>query len=279
MVSLDNQFSLIQWNILGLESCDQQAFPFVSEQCLQWENRKKLFCSILKENQADIFCFEEVDKYDEFKDIFIQISNQFDSIYFQKQSGNPQGIAVFYNKSKFNLIKSYKLKFFDEDNGKEMSQFCLVNFFTFNNKRSICVIATHLKAKERFEKIRVIQINQVCKHLSSEEFLNNYRELNCEGLVFCGDFNAEPTYECIRNMCSYKFIDSFLSNAFEKSEITTYKIRDKEYARVIDYIFYYNLELISLNKLMQKKEIGDKGLPSLSFPSDHLFLKADFKLK
>ena len=277
MVSPNDQFSLIQWNTLGIESCNQEAFPNVSVECLIWDYRKKLFCSIIQENNADIFCLEEVDKYEEFKVIFSQISNQYESIYYQKHSGNPQGIVIFYNKLNLNLLKTYKLVFKDND-GKEMSQFCSVNFFKFFNQRTICVIATHLKAKERFEDIRISQINQICSHLSSEEFINNYTELRCDGLILCGDFNAEPTYNCIRKLCSYTFQNCNLSNAFADAEITTYKIRDKEYSRVIDYVFYYNLQLISTNKLMQKSDIGDKGLPNLTFPSDHLFLKADFKL-
>ena len=59
---------------------------------------------------------------------------------------------------------------------------------------------------------------------------------------------------------------------------TTYKIRDKEYYRMIDYMFYEHskLEINKNARLLTKEEIGDRGLPSLGYPSDHLSLCVNF---
>ena len=277
MVSLDNEFTLIQWNSLGIDSCDSASFPMITPELLSWDYRKLLYKSIFEQNKVDLICLEEVDKLNEYEKIFSTIGDNYNSIYYKKVGSNPQGIAVFYNKEKFKLVKEYKFNFKDE-NGNDQSQFCLINFFTLFDNITICLIVTHLKAKHEFEKTRLKQIKQICDHLSSQEFLIIYsEELNCKGLIICGDFNAEPTNESINYLKNFKFIQTKLSNAFEDADFTTFKIREEEYIRVIDYIFYYNLGLIKTNKLMTKTEIGPNGLPNESFPSDHLYLKANFK--
>ena len=249
----------------------------IPTELLSWDYRKVLFKSIFEQNKVDLICLEEVDKLNEYEKIFSTIGDNYNSIYYKKVGSNPQGIAVFYNKEKFKLVKEYKFNFKDE-NGNDQSQFCLISFFTIFKNKTICLIVTHLKSSYQFEQIRLKQTKQICDHLSSQEFLKIYSdELSCEGLILCGDFNSEPTHESINYLKNFKFIETKLSNAFEDANFTTFKIRDKDYIRVIDYIFYYNLGLINTNKLMTKAEIGSKGLPNESFPSDHLYLKANFK--
>ena len=278
MVSLDNEFTIIQWNSLGIDLCDSNSFPMIPTELLSWDYRKVLFKSIFEQNKVDLICLEEVDKLNEYEKIFSAIGYNYNSVYYQKNGLNQRiGNAVFYNKEKLKLVKEYKFNF-KYENGNDQSQFCLISFFTLFNNKTICLIVTHLKSSYQFEQIRLKQTKQICDHLSSQEFLKIYSdELSCEGLILCGDFNSEPTHESINYLKNFKFIETKLSNAFEDANFTTFKIRDKDYIRVIDYIFYYNLGLINTNKLMTKAEIGSKGLPNESFPSDHLYLKANFK--
>ena len=161
-----------------------------------------------------------------------------------------------------------------------MSEFCLISFFEISGQNNICIIVTHMKAREAFEAIRFVQMKQILEHLNSESFLNLYKDkFKCKGMLFCGDFNTEPTSESIKLIENYKHSENLFLNSFAGEEITTYKIRDKVYARVIDYIWNNGFDLTTKNKLMNKLEIGELGLPSFSFPSDHLFLKAGFKIK
>jgi mRNA deadenylase 3'-5' endonuclease subunit Ccr4 len=69
-------------------------------------------------------------------------------------------------------------------------------------------------------------------------------------------------------------------------EMTTFKIRDKEYYRIIDYIFYSNfVNKIKVTPTMKKdefklyeKDITSTGLPSSFFPSDHYYLNLVFNI-
>ena len=95
-------------------------------------------------------------------------------------------------------------------------------------------------------------------------------------MIVCGDFNAEPHFDCIQMMEK----EGVFNNVSRNFDFTTYKIREKEYCRIIDYIFFSNnLKLICRNTNVSKEEIGINGLPNEKFPSDHLQLYAVFGLE
>ena len=66
---------------------------------------------------------------------------------------------------------------------------------------------------------------------------------------------------------------------------TTWKFREhdgieQEQCRCIDYIFYKPdaFSPVALLKLPTKEEIGENGLPSDQYPSDHLALETVFQI-
>jgi mRNA deadenylase 3'-5' endonuclease subunit Ccr4 len=296
-------YKLIQWNLLakGEKFCNKSSFPNVSENSLSWENRKLLFRQILKELNSDFYCFEEVDDYENIGEIFE--NKKFSSIYYSKES-NPQGIAVFYNNEKFDLLESEKI--FLNSNSIESegnliiksSQFFSVYFFKekdTNCQKIFCLLVTHLKAKKEFEEIRKNQIKHICNYINFDEnYLRKLKDYNCDSLILCGDFNTEPDSESLSYLLNYKLMgkfEKFVSsyNLFDKNEkdfleCSTFKIREKEYYRVIDYIFYAgNIKLNKVINIPNKnsdewKHILDKGLPSEEFPSDHHYLGIEFSL-
>lgn len=105
-----------------------------------------------------------------------------------------------------------------------------------------------------------------------EKQLRNYP------VVFIGDLNAEPQYECIQKIRSL----NLFKNAYDDALFTTFKVRETgEEHRVIDYLFYSDEKLLLLekNKLPSKEIIGINGLPNEHFSSDHLSLTAHFMFK
>jgi len=57
--------------------------------------------------------------------------------------------------------------------------------------------------------------------------------------------------------------------------------KEKEESRTIDYIFYRpeNLTPIAYLEFPTKADIGPNGLPSASYPSDHLALQSIFLIR
>ncbi len=131
------------------------------------------------------------------------------------------------------------------------------------------LITTHLKSKSEWEDLRHFEAKEILR-----TFDNVYEcvkgESSCPkfiGRIIGGDFNAEPDWKCVGGFKNRKE----LKCVFDDAKFTTFKQRDKIYKRVIDYIFYggdLNLE----NRLDILENHPECGLPSSSFPSDHLYL-------
>jgi len=299
LVNKNNKFKLIQWNILapGEVYCNPSSFPHVDKNILIWDYRKVLFREIIRKLGADIFCLEEVDAYENFqKEVFDDLLETYSSVYYNKNTGG-QGIALFYNKNLFELINSFKLDLKGDSEGKLTNQFFSINFLKQNQLNKVfCVIITHLKAKKPFEEIRKIQVKHICDIINNDKkFLNLFKNLNCESIILCGDFNTEPDCGSIQYLKNFEFNDSNLLkfnsayNIFDKSkddflECTTFKIREEEAYRVIDYIFYAGkIKVTEVEKIPTKssnewESITNIGLPSSFFPSDHHYIGVDFEI-
>ncbi len=295
----NKSFNLIQWNVLasGEFFCNPNSFPKVDKNILTWDYRKSEFRKIIRKLNADIFCLEEVDDYQSFqKEVFDDLLEIYSSVYYTKNSGG-QGIALFYKKDKFELLNSYKMHLKgDASEAKLTNQFLSVNFLKHKQlNKVLCVLITHLKAKRPFEEVRKYQVKHICDTVNDDkDFLILYQSFNCENIILCGDLNTQPDCESIQYLKNFEFkcrnLNKFSSayNIFDNSkedflECTTFKIREEEVYRVIDYIFYAGkINVTQVEKIPTKSSkeweyIREIGLPSSFFPSDHHFIGADFQ--
>eukprot|EP00912_Choanoflagellata_sp_UC4_P002268 UC4_evm3s1434 len=113
-------------------------------------------------------------------------------------------------------------------------------------------------------------------------------------VVLCGDFNAEPDEPCLHSLATHKlqFRDAY-SMCGLTPDFTALPNRkypegfqgDKYYQEGLqekcsDYIMSSDhLDCIGALSFPSFEQIGESGLPSLSWPSDHLSLMASFRLK
>lgn len=149
--------------------------------------------------------------------------------------------------------------------------------------RTICVAVTHLKAKREGRELR----NAQGRHLFAEvaSFADGLP------IVVCGDFNAtpdEPVYEYFSGRDSNSqrplaLASSYASRYYGDKEppLTSWKFRPAgESQYTIDYIWFTSdsLKVDSIWTLPTEEEIGPNGLPSPSYPSDHLSLCSCFRL-
>ena len=146
----------------------------------------------------------------------------------------------------------------------------------FPENKEICVSTTHLKAKRGWEKLRHQQGAWLLKYLKDQ--------IGTLPLIVCGDFNADPEEPVYR-----EFHDSDLNfgSAYgimdtdkQEPSYTTWKIREKEVCRTIDYIWYTkeSLRPKAFLEIPKPDQLGEDRLPSMSYPSDHISLAADLIL-
>lgn len=257
------QFTVLQWNQLNSKLCDQKSFPKINPEFLIWNYRQNLLSKELLAFNADIICMEEVDQVIFYEEI---LKNQgYSLIKGQKFGGTQDWGVLAYKNSKFQLL-DYKIQNYNEKNEKH-SQFFIHAALKISFDKELWVFMTHLKAKD-FEETRKIQTKELFENITMKYEIVKPEERKNIGIMVCGDFNAEPHYECMKELLN------FFDSAYKDAEFTTFKFRDKLYARVIDYMLYSkeSLKIIGKLEIPKKEDMDGKGLPNEDFPSDHLSL-------
>lgn len=277
--------TILQMNILAKDLCDKKSFPFVNEEYLNWEHRKDLYKTLFleKEKEKDFYCLEEVDYIDEIYNIFNTNNekNNYNYVYYPKDNTSaPGGQAIIYNNNKFRLLYERKQSF------SSYNQFVLVSKFEdILNKNTFFILVLHLKAKEDYENIRKVQV---------EELINVIKELilshNCVDMIVTGDFNSKPNTETMCLIRDFLIEDKIffksvvdLNEVVNKSLFSSIKKRDKIYSYFIDYIFYSDrFKLLNTHMALSNLSYDDfvlmNFLPSKEYPSDHLYVCSEFEL-
>ena len=267
--------SLMQWNTLNSKLCDSISFPKVDKSVLEWTSRKLLFIQEFSTFDSDFICLEEVNKEDlKFYEACLEGLDY--ELNYKEKPSQIDGLCLFYKKNKYQHIRGLTSSYFSRA-GEMMTQVYQTHIFRIiNTEQYIMVAMTHLKAKQPFECVRIEQISQLLTVIlkEKEEFKGLLKSVEKFGILLCGDFNTEPDSESINLIQTTKIFKS----AFEGESFTTFKLREKELCRVIDYIWYTdNLSLVEKLSMPTKLEIGEFGLPSKSYPSDHLSLYCKFE--
>ena len=260
----------------------QQETSFIRTplQYLQWPHRLPLILKEMNNCKPDVICLQEVDR---FNDITIE---GYDAIFLPKTSSpccqfspnnGPDGCAMLYNTSTVNLLTRKDLALHNE-HGQPSSQVALLARFSFHGDHHVCIGTTHLKAKSGFEKQRCAQGMEVLKFM--KEFSNN-----SDPFVICGDFNAVPTesvHEEYSATQSPSLKSAYSEHSGEDPSFTTMKYREAGLSKYTgDYIWYDSdqLRVGALYNLLTESAIGDGGLPSQYYPSDHMSLCAELQMK
>lgn len=273
----NSNYKLLFWNLL----CDEYSYDWKTSPKLElkykiWEYRSKLFEKILseKKNICDLYCFVEVDKQDDFYLMLNNIAKQklYESIYFPRKN-TPLGIMLIYNRYKFKVINTYKYLLANS----ESKSFALCAILQENAQpyNIFCVIITHLIAWDKNEHIRVKQVYNLFNNIKNDKNLYN---LKVNKYILCGDFNANPENECV---------NIIMNNCFKS--VFDYDKNDQNYTIVIDtldeglkklkYDYIFTTDNIKVcDKYLPVQYLDfENGMPNQNFPSDHLFLKFDFK--
>ena len=231
---------ILTWNILA-DCCakqDAKGFPYVPEEYLLWAYRLPLIVKIIQQEDPDIFCLQEVDKFDDLQNAFPNHEG------FYRQS-SAHGLAIFARKT-------FKVSEIILVNYSGSSQGALGLICQTISGHLIAIFTTHLKAKEEFSNTRLEQVQHLIRNIPENI-----------PTVICGDFNEELNGQACQLMT--KNFTTAITDV-----ITTCKKRDQLYTRQIDYIFYRNFFNRRSKTEILSVEIPDIGLPSKDHPSDHI---------
>lgn len=164
----------------------------------------------------------------------------------------------------------------------------------------LVISTTHLKAKKssKGERYRNKEVTQLLD--SIDRTMRALRTHSDPVLVLTGDLNAAPdarttgyeaqAYQSVKehSLGLRSLLNDDMVVEEEDDVWTTWKSRwkkgeEKVAKNCIDYILYVpekdrkvGLQLVSMLDLLKQEEIGEKLLPNVNYPSDHVALAADF---
>ena len=157
-----------------------------------------------------------------------------------------------------------------------------------NAMEELVVACAHLDSKKDEEGAAKRRLQAMAAASEATRF----RAFSCTNpstvpILFVGDFNAtpdEPAVRWLKQSAQPRFFSAYERADGSEPRFTTWKIRSGpfkpgEAKMCIDYVMASEgCEVMDVRKLAGEEEIGVKGLPCATHPSDHLLLRATIRL-
>lgn len=305
------RFTILQYNVLITQIDVVPQYYYCPEYAQGWEYRGPNLVREMREYNSDIICLQEVDKYDFFDAAFAQ--DGYSGIYEPRPYKHLDGLALFYKKDKFKLIKKHVINYNKiHMPTKDPSTYFLENRFGFINRgkskyetnnialvcefetieptpRKLFVATTHIYWNPKMPELKVLQSYTLLKEL--EKIFQTEKGKPIPPLVITGDFNSSPDSGMYQLYASRKLSHSHadLQSLMTKDLNHAIPISSaysglgepltnltKGFVGTLDYIWYANTQL-ALNKVLSPVAEGTY-LPNLQFSSDHaaLLCELDF---
>ncbi len=330
VVPPSQKFKMMSFNMLNQSYMWPQVYDsYVDPEYRSWGYRVKLLTNIInnKEVQSDIMCFQEMETavYHEFWNPMMQ-QRGFDScfikktkpVYWDKESNHIDGVSIFYNTKKFELLdmKKFQISKYFKDEFENLYDLKLndsqINtIFNARNQVGLIVALKHLDTDQiiivanthlywKYNDIKLLQVMVLLEALN--KFKNRYPGSK---ILFSGDFNSRPNssvYHFLKNDkidTSDPDISKYLTEKTKKFILNPVEIPNNVFEKIIqqdklftcftqhlfgifDYIWFNDNDfqlLKFLSGVDQEYLSKIKGLPNEEFPSDHIPLVAEFELK
>ncbi|XP_060856862.1 2',5'-phosphodiesterase 12 [Metopolophium dirhodum] len=240
-------------------------------------------------------------------------------LFLKKNGRRNEGLSCFYSPEKFNLLEQCDISLNDpitvelycgpivrdimddeiwKQGLEKKTVFQVLAFELISDKKQLFLVCnTHLISNSDGDFIRLFQalIELIIINKIKQNINKDYPGRNVS-VIFCGDFNSTPesgVYDLATKLTlpeehrMVKILNDLKKNLEFKMESAyntdvLYSNYTETFFGLLDYIYFTNqhLELIQVLSMPSHDDvIQHGGIPSLLFPSDHLALIADFKIK
>lgn len=272
---------VFQWNILAQAiGTKLDNFCLRDPRVLDWSSRRWRVLEEVLQHRPDVITLQEVDHFNFLAPALASVGycGRFipkpdSACKYIKNNNGPDGVAMFYKKSKFEcLSEDHKVL---EAWGAATNQVALaMRLQERGSGREVTVVTTHLKAR-RGALLSNIRTQQ------GEDLVTWVEEVRGgTPVILTGDFNAEPSEPVLETLTSDARTPLQSSYSVSDLEYTTWKIRDSgEEKHVLDYVFHSpELETRRTLDMPETREVEADKFPSLRYASDHLSLVTDIAI-
>ncbi|XP_012093001.1 carbon catabolite repressor protein 4 homolog 5 isoform X2 [Jatropha curcas] len=135
----------VSYNILGVENASKHPDLYfkIPPECLEWDRRKELICKEINRYNADILCFQEVDRFNDL-DCLLQ-NDGFRGLYKARTGEAYDGCAIFWRDTLFTLLHEENIEFQNFGLRDNVAQLCVLKMNENQSESDLCMQS--LKAK------------------------------------------------------------------------------------------------------------------------------------
>lgn len=267
-------------------------FTYTNAAHLDWSWRGPRVLREISNMDADILSLQELNRYE---DVAAVLAPTHAALFVPKlyspavrvgSGAPPDGVALFVRR-RFEIVDVEVLYIRSRTTGLLSNQVALIatlrDTVVAGGSRFLVVAATHLASGVGAES-DVIRAEQAATVVSAarsavvraKSFISNSTKCTVPTILL-GDLNSEPTSPAAHAIALTLNGDSGGASVFEKPDFTTYKWTGnsppKLARRTVDYIWLTKDKGLSIGarrRLPTETQIGEYGLPSEEWPSDHL---------
>ncbi|XP_022174868.1 protein angel homolog 2 isoform X2 [Myzus persicae] len=195
-------FSLLSYNILAQELLEKNAFLYdwSDARVLNWDYRRQLLLNEIKQFNADIICFQEVQE-SHLNWFFKKLSDLgYNGVYKKRTRIHCDGCAIYYRNDKFILKEKVTVEYnqpginvLDRDNVGIVLRLSPRK----NEAENIIVSTTHILYNKKRHDIKLAQVHLLLAEIERVSY-KGHKKVGDQNIpeyhpiILTGDFNLEP---------------------------------------------------------------------------------------
>lgn len=189
-------FTVLTYNILAQDHIYRTAYPYCGKHTLKWNQRKSRLAAELEAYDADIVCFQEMDRFHSYFQPLL-FRRGYDTRYYLRNGPDSNVNLVGWKQDKFRLVGEKKISF----EGTTLGMGSVPNVAQIVALQSIAeprckliVATTHLYWRAECDHIRLIQLHSLVR-----ELLELRAELGEDYMpIIAGDLNSDKNTMAIQ---------------------------------------------------------------------------------
>ncbi|PJF16860.1 hypothetical protein PSACC_03335 [Paramicrosporidium saccamoebae] len=185
--------TVLTYNILAQDHIYRDSYPYCAKDTLKWKQRKILLSTELAAYDADIMCFQEMDRFhDHFQPLLSRLG--YDTRYYMRNGPKSDVNCVCWKRNCFTLVESRQVSFEGTTAGlgavPNVAQFCALQSIG-NPEVRVVVATTHLYWRMECDHIRLVQLHSLVTELLA--FCATLNDGKGQFIpIIAGDLNSDP---------------------------------------------------------------------------------------
>lgn len=188
-------FTALTYNILAQNHIHRSAYPYCRKETLKWIFRRQLLSTELRAYEADIMCFQEMDRFPDYFEPLLREQLGYDVAYYQRNGAQGDVNAVAWKRNRFEQVAQEQASFEATTMhlGSVPNVAQLVALRAKGHPQATLIVATtHLYWREDCDHIRLLQMHALISSvISFRDKLIREGAARHFGIIVAGDFNSD----------------------------------------------------------------------------------------